>query len=379
MQKRGLSIKLSLLGLVTALLLPSVAAQGPLSSVGDMLRSILKPVLFSFESGNFLFWARVLMWVLVFALLYSITGLIPTIGDRRNVRLTVSAILAFISVIPLSEPLLRALFQTYGIVVATVLIVAPIVGMFFITKKLTGILEPSSPRLAHGISAVVFYILAAIIQNVVNATDTTGVFGTKGLNEVGAFAISICALMFLYHFVMMIFTGMSDKVSDRAGRGWNWVTDKMTPEEKIETPPGETPPDYPGELVAHIDELCARIRAFSNFIMHNRDDGLRTIGNALLKAEQSAFEEGNQAVYDTLEGLRTNYLQAADQARSWRLNIEGSVNRLIDDPNFNRLNRRHQRRFQQCMRLWTSAYSHYQQYSVRFIQHQTEVRGPVKL
>lgn len=376
MQKRGwMPVRLSSLGVAILLALPFVsAAPNPLSSVGDMVQRFLGPILLSWGGGAFEFWAKVLVWILIFAILFAVTHLVPAIKDSRNIRITISAVLALISVLPLRTPILRALFETYGVVFMTLLIFLPIGGMIFLTHKIPS----GKTRLVYAIRAILFYVLAAVIQNVVTGIQQQAFATSPALGDVGNFAVAVCGLLFLYNVIMTLFGGPDETPHQQAAEGasnlWDWFRDTVTPETPPTTPPG-TP--YPDHLVAHIEQLCTTINQFHNLIMDAH--GYRWIGNLLLEAEERAFRHGDAAMFAAIPLRRTNFRNSATNARGLRMAIQQGIDRLLNDPNFAHLNRRHQRQWQRCYRRWVVAFFHYEHYNIRFLINYHAVAGRVAI
>ncbi|MBI4149980.1 hypothetical protein HY488_01100 [Candidatus Woesearchaeota archaeon] len=382
MQKRGLRNRVASFALAALLTLPFVAAQGsPLSSIGNLIQRTLGPILLSWGGAGFAFWGKALLWVLIFAIFFAIMSMVPPLREwSRNIRVTVSAVLAFISVLPLGVPLMRALFETYGVVVATLLIFLPIAGLIFLTHRI----PTGRSRLVYGIRAIMFYILAAVIQNVVAGIQMQAFATSPALGEAGNFAVGVCGLLFLYNVIMMLFGGPEEtphrQVAEGAGNFWDWLRDTVTPEGPA--PPPGTP--YPDHLVAHIGQLCNTINQFHTLIMLRGAPGAaamsyRQVGNLLLDAEQRAFRHGHAAMWAALPTRRQNFQDAAAAARGLRMAIQDGIDRLINDPQFANLRRAHQRRWQRCMRQWTVVFLHYQQYNIRFMINYAAVAGPVHI
>jgi len=379
MQKRGLQASVFSFGLAMLFALPSVAAQAaggsPFGSISNMIQRVAGPILFSWGTPSFPFWGGILLWILIFALLYAILELIPPLQGKKSLKITVSAILALISVIPLvarGAPVIKALFETYGIIISTILIFAPIVGMLYLTHR---VIQGRS-RLVYGVRAVLFYILAAVIQNVLGAIHAQAFAASAALGEAGNFAVGVCGLLFLYNVIMFLIGGPDDtphqQMAEGAGGLWDWLRDAVTPATPPNVPPG-TP--YPDHLVAHIDQLCQLITQFHHLVMpHN---GYRGLGNRLLQTEYDAIVNGNAAAWANVPLHRQEFLNAAANANGMRMAIEQSIDNLLNDPQFANLRRAHHRRWQHCMRQWTVAYLTYEHYNVRFLINYTHVTGPV--
>src|SRR3989344_3249850 len=169
MQKREWLRRLPLVGLGSVLSLPLVSANA-LTDFGNMVSSVLTPIMVGFPGGQFELFGKILIWILAFAIFYAVTAIIPNVGTRRNIRMAISAVLAFMTVLPLTKAVLVALFQTYGILFTSILFFAPIAATIYLTHNIP---VERAPRLVYAIRAIIFYIIASLIQNIVGATGAS--------------------------------------------------------------------------------------------------------------------------------------------------------------------------------------------------------------
>ncbi len=182
--------------------LPTVVAQGAFDNLGGTMQKMFGPILLlQFGVGSFVFWAKFLVWVLVFALLYAVSFKVPVLRERKNVSIVTAIILALMTVIPLSGELLKSLFQTYAIMVSFVLFFVPIGGVMYLAHHLFR----QHIRLHYAMKAILFYLLAVIIANVTNTFTAT--FDVANFKGMAGLAMGVCFLMFIWNFFRALLGG----------------------------------------------------------------------------------------------------------------------------------------------------------------------------
>ncbi len=104
---------------------------------------------------------RIMIFILVFAVLYELSRLVP--GLTKNIAITVTGILALISAIFIPGPVLAGIGAAYGTVVAFVLIGIPVIGGLYLLHRV-----PAQTRWNHFIRIVIILLLIAILISVRN-------------------------------------------------------------------------------------------------------------------------------------------------------------------------------------------------------------------
>ncbi len=385
MEKRGWIGRLPLFLLGGMLGLPMVAAASPLSTIGGFIKQVFSPIVNVWGTGDFLFWAKVLVWVLVFAILYAVITWLRR-GWSANIRRVIAGIVALISVIPLTNEVLRALFETYGIIVSSFLIFAPIVGLLYLTYYVPargeGEGEHRPTRLVYALRAILFYILGAVIESVVSGGAATGTFSAQ-LGTIGTFAVGVCGLLFLWNVLWMILGPDNADAAGDAAHGaaegiGDWFRNLFQPAR-----PAGPPPD--GVLVGQIQAVCISINNFNRSVFGGgggffRRAGIgpyRQLGNVLLTDLQLAFRNGDIAALGRLAGDNRQWLDAAAAARGLRHAIEDVLGRIAANPALATLPLRYQRDLQRCVRRWTLDYTLFQEYNIRYLHNYINLSGPV--
>ncbi|PIN81498.1 hypothetical protein COV13_00975 [Candidatus Woesearchaeota archaeon CG10_big_fil_rev_8_21_14_0_10_32_9] len=172
---------ISKLSLVPAFLLavmvglPSVLAAfpGPSEGIGGMLNSVflmisqLFTLSFLDSAEAKLGFFRFLLWILVFSLLYFAGRIVFARFNQGNaVPGTIAAVLATTTMILTPQSVILAVFQTYGIVILTVIMMAAIIGLLYLVYGVMNNINP--PWLLHMLRLVIIIICWWITAEVLN-------------------------------------------------------------------------------------------------------------------------------------------------------------------------------------------------------------------
>ena len=257
--------------------LQAVSAQGAFGNLGATMQKMFGPVLLlQFGMGNFVFWAKFLIWVLVFALLYAVSFKVAVLSQRKNIQVVVTMILALITVIPLSGELLWSLFQTYAIMVAFVLFFVPIGGILYLSHKLFS----DQKRLQYAMKAILFYLLAVIIANVTQTFTAT--FDVGSFQNMSSLALGICFLMFIWNLFRALMGGADEfprqNITNSGGMP-SWLRDAAsggsTPTQTPTTPATPLPPNLGQALRVIQDNITQYTNGFEP--LTQRMNGLLTL------------------------------------------------------------------------------------------------------
>ncbi|HLD39829.1 MAG TPA: hypothetical protein VJB13_01685 [Candidatus Nanoarchaeia archaeon] len=88
--------------------------------------------------GGLISLMRVLIGIVIFALLYMGASAVPGLSNNRNIAITVSLILAIISVIFIPSEVLVGIGAAYSLLFSVILIGAPIVGGLLLFRAIPG-------------------------------------------------------------------------------------------------------------------------------------------------------------------------------------------------------------------------------------------------
>ncbi len=106
---------------------------------------------------------RVLIGILTFALFYMAASAVPGLREQRNIAITVSIILAIISVIFIPNSIFLGIGAAYGTLVAVIMIGAPIAGGFILYRSMSD---------SHWVVKVVVLVILFLILTAVKSFAT---------------------------------------------------------------------------------------------------------------------------------------------------------------------------------------------------------------
>lgn len=196
------------------LALPLVSAASPLGVMSGVWNKVLSVGSLSFLGVSGLVpFTRILIWVLTFALFFSVMSFLGAgaAGERRtlgflkrNHAMVIAAVLATISAIFLPVAAILAVGVGWATAVGLLLIGAPIVGLWYVLWSIPGKDQPDTKGtvlLKLLISLLLFWILSAMNNEVriVGPTPNATVTGTMA-NFV-AWALYIASIMIIYYII----------------------------------------------------------------------------------------------------------------------------------------------------------------------------------
>ena len=133
--KKGVLVLFIIIGVLMA----SSVVAGPLETIGDAFSKLFGSVgsleFLGGSSDQFLGFIRILYAILVFTLLYFVTG--GLLGDKipKNISVTVSLIMAILVVILTPATLIIAIATAYSTAVAFILLGGLILGAMYLVLK----------------------------------------------------------------------------------------------------------------------------------------------------------------------------------------------------------------------------------------------------
>ena len=106
---------------------------------------------------------RVLIGILTFALFYMGASAVPGLNEQKNIAITVSIILAIMSVIFIPSEVLIGIGAAYSTIVSVILIGAPIVGGLLLFRMV-----PGDSRGGIGMRIIILLLLIFVLTAVKN-------------------------------------------------------------------------------------------------------------------------------------------------------------------------------------------------------------------
>lgn len=256
----------------------SSASSSTFSALGTAFNSVVTFFFYDFAGlvgiegeGAIIMYTRLLLWLVLFTLFYALLGRIGMF-QKKNIRLPISLSISIISAIFIPPSYIQIIGYAYGYTVSYLIMMVPVIAVLFLTY----VYLPTSPdaaggvpmrRFNHGVKAVIFYLLATLLQNysdVIKATPIGGVAPPDSFGMFSGLVVGGATILFFYHLVMMLIVSENENIPAPVGGGtgglFDWLNQGRKKDSKDEGIPGrekgdeKTPQDF-GPIVAQIDEI----------------------------------------------------------------------------------------------------------------------------
>ncbi len=253
-------------------MLPRVAAQtftGDIGNIGDAMMRLFGPIFGAnlLEGSNFAFWAKFLIWILLFAVFYWVFYN-QVFKERKNIAVTVAAVVSAISALGMPESILRGIVESYTLVSTFILYIAPIAGLLYLMHRYFG----DETRFNYIIKAVLFFLLAALLTHFTTAMQNAGIQSFNFTTGIASLAITVSILAGFYYIIRAIFVGP-------AGPAPAWPGFPGSGPSGPAPHPGPVVP--PPDFQAQLNALQAAIARYNNIRERNlRVPAMRDILNA---------------------------------------------------------------------------------------------------
>lgn len=158
-----------------------------------------------------LFWAKFLVWILLFAALYF--GASVVFKDNKRIAVVVSIVISLMGTLLIPSSILVNIFQTYGLVAGIVVWTIPLVAGMYIAHKFE---NPFARAIIYGTAA---WILFSINETIVKAQ---GVLNTK----FPFFGLLLAVVIILFFWNLGAIFGMvgGGGIGSAVGGIGNWLT-----------------------------------------------------------------------------------------------------------------------------------------------------------
>ena len=165
------------------------------------------------------FWARFLVWILLFATTYFGAGFV--FKDNKRIAVVVSIVISLMGTLLIPYSILVNIFQTYGLVAGIIVWTIPLAAGMFIAHKVQ---QPFLRALIYGIAAwILFSINETIVKEQEFANTSFPFFGLL---------LAVVIILFFWNLGAMfgiqggggigsVFGGIGRKISD-----WATVSDR---------------------------------------------------------------------------------------------------------------------------------------------------------
>jgi Trp operon repressor len=181
-----------------------------------------------------IFWAKFLVWLLLFAVLFFGAG--KVFPDNNRIAVIVALVIALMGALLIPNSILINIFQTYGLVAGIVIWAIPLVAGMYIAHKVE---NPFARALIYGLAAwILFSINKTVVKSQGFANTNFPFFGLL---------LAVVIILFFWNLgqIFGIGGGAGGGWGSGLGRGaWDWATSKgdgggrgsfgggKTPEEK---------------------------------------------------------------------------------------------------------------------------------------------------
>ena len=194
------------------LLIPSAfAAETFLDTLYQIFGSIAN-INLGDTSGQGLFFAKLLLFIIVFALVYFALAMsIFQEREQKNFAIWVAVAVSVGVVLIIPSAFIRQIFQTYAVIAIVALIGGPLLGMFMLSSILKEKLS-NHPRTAHIIDAVLYY-LVVVSMRAVNEGLLKREYNILLYDQWFSFAFAIAEILMFYHIIAIFFAGGKESIA----------------------------------------------------------------------------------------------------------------------------------------------------------------------
>lgn len=196
--------------------------EGALAGAFDVIRRVFGfiPEMVTLEKladGDLtaVFWAKFLVWVLLFSIVFFGTTAVPGLREKKNIAVVIAIVISIISVVMIPTAIIFNIFQTYGLIAGVLLWFIPLGAALYINHKI------------QNRWLKVLFLFGAIIILVSINRALASLSGAEGLFDWFVLLLVIVILMFIWNLVAAIGgnTGGVGGGLGNAGRGfWDWAT-----------------------------------------------------------------------------------------------------------------------------------------------------------
>ncbi|MBD3354992.1 hypothetical protein GF361_03325 [Candidatus Woesearchaeota archaeon] len=154
------------------------------------------------------FWAKFLLWIVLFTLLYysTRTFLFKESGQNKYAAM-ISVAISILTILVIPADFIRQLVQTYASIFIVVLLGLPVLGIYLFTRKLKGAIGEEHPRIYHVVDAILFYLILISLK----AMDTSikAKWDIFSYTPWTGIAFAVCEILMIYHIIAIFFVGKS--------------------------------------------------------------------------------------------------------------------------------------------------------------------------
>jgi hypothetical protein len=178
--------------------------------------------------------ARFLVAILVISLMSGVTSMV--LGSMpKGAQIGASTAIGLIAAAAIPEKMLIMLYLAYSGLIITVMLAAPLIGIFWIAFT-----QFNEPKREHYIAKFILFLVASIIVSIASASDTTSAMTTSGIaktlydysNSIFSWAALVVYILLLWYLYKSISPGESkveETLAKGPGKGVSWLSRKVSP------------------------------------------------------------------------------------------------------------------------------------------------------
>lgn len=223
------------------------------------------------EEPAAIFWAKFLVWLFLFAVVYFGASAIPGIKESKNIAIVIAIVISLMGALLIPNDILVNIFQTYGLLAGIIIWIIPVAAGMFIAHKVT---LPFFRALVYGTAAwILWSINATVVEKMVLTDEFHPSFPYFGL------LFAVVVIMFFWN-LFAIFGGGEGQAAvggwfgDRGRNAWDWATGDRSGDRGLLG--GRRREPRTAEEEQHLVEEAQRVRERIEELEEQLEEKLRT-------------------------------------------------------------------------------------------------------
>lgn len=173
------------------------------------------------EGNEAAFWAKLILWIVLFAVLYYV-GSTRIFTDKKRIAGVLAAAIA-LGIIAVPNELIKRIIQTYQIVGIAFIIGLPVAAVF-IGRMVLG-KELKDNCFYHAAAAIGIYLVIVVMSNLGEAIKRS--YDIFEYTSWFGFAFAMLELLMLYHIFGLLFCGKPSPAVQEVRRDWGNLGDAL--------------------------------------------------------------------------------------------------------------------------------------------------------
>lgn len=170
------------------------------------------------EEPAAIFWAKFLVWLFLFAVVYFGASAIPGMKESKNIAIVIAIVISLMGALLIPNDILVNIFQTYGLLAGIILWIIPVAAGMFIAHKVT---LPFFRALVYGTAAWILWSINATVVDKMGFANTSFPYFSL--------LFAVVVIMFFWNLVGIFWGGQGQAAAggwlgDRGRDAWDWAT-----------------------------------------------------------------------------------------------------------------------------------------------------------